>query len=164
MLPALILSMCTAILFGMGLPTTVSYILCANVLAPVLTSMGIVPLAAHMFIFYFACLSGITPPVALAAYTGAGIAGSKAIQTASEGCKLAIVAFFVPYMFVYNTAFLMNGGILDILWAVLCGIVMCYALTAAIQGYMVQRLGVFAPAGVLCVCGVYGSSSSKSAT
>ncbi|MBU5627120.1 TRAP transporter fused permease subunit [Oscillibacter sp. MSJ-2] len=141
-LPALILSMCTAILFGMGLPTTVSYILCANVLAPVLTSMGIVPLAAHMFIFYFACLSGITPPVALAAYTGAGIAGSKAIQTASEGCKLAIVAFFVPYMFVYNTAFLMNGGILDILWAVLCGIVMCYALTAAIQGYMVKRLGV----------------------
>jgi len=139
-LPALILSMCTAILFGMGLPTTVSYILCANVLAPVLTSMGLLPLAAHMFIFYFACLSGITPPVALAAYTGAGIAGSKAITTASEGCKLAIVAFFVPYMFVYNTAFLMAGGILEIVWAVVCGIVMCYALTAAIQGYMVKRL------------------------
>lgn len=139
-LPALILSMLTAILFGMGLPTTVSYILCANVLAPVLTSMGLLPLAAHMFIFYFACLSGITPPVALAAYTGAGIAGSKAIQTASEGCKLAIVAFFVPYMFVYNTAFLMAGGLPEILWAVLCGIVMCYALTAAIQGYMVKRL------------------------
>lgn len=141
-LPALILSMLTAILFGMGLPTTVSYILCANVLAPVLTSMGIAPLAAHMFIFYFACLSGITPPVALAAYTGAGIAGSKAIQTASEGCKLAIVAFFVPYMFVYNTAFLMQGSMFNILWAVLCGIVMCYALTAAIQGFMVKRLNV----------------------
>ncbi len=140
-LPALILSMLTAILFGMGLPTTVSYILCANVLAPVLTTMGLEPLAAHMFIFYFACLSGITPPVALAAYTGAGIAGSKAIQTASEGCKLAVVAFFVPYMFVYNTAFLMEGGVLDIAWAVLCGIVMCYALTAAIQGHLVKRLG-----------------------
>lgn len=139
-LPALILSMLTAILFGMGLPTTVSYILCANVLAPVLTSMGIEPLAAHMFIFYFACLSGITPPVALAAYTGAGIAGSKAIQTASEGCKLAIVAFFVPYMFVYNTSFLMQGTPLNIAWAVLCGIVMCYALTAAIQGFFVKNL------------------------
>ena len=126
-LPALILSMLTAILFGMGLPTTVSYILCANVLAPVLTSMGILPLAAHMFIFYFACLSGITPPVALAAYTGAGIAGSKAIPTATLGCKLAIVAFFVPYMFVYNNAFLMEGSIAPI-------------RTAAIQGHLIRGL------------------------
>lgn len=139
-LPALILSMLTAILFGMGLPTTVSYILCANVLAPVLTSMGILPLAAHMFIFYFACLSGITPPVALAAYTGAGIAGSKAIPTATLGCKLAIVAFFVPYMFVYNNAFLMEGSIAPILWAVFCGIVMCYGMTAAIQGHLIRGL------------------------
>lgn len=141
-LPALILSMLTAILFGMGLPTTVSYILCANVLAPVLTSMGIPALASHMFIFYFACLSGITPPVALAAYTGAGIAGSKAIQTASEGCKLAIVAFFVPYMFVYNTAFLMDGSPFEIVWAVVCGIVMCYAMTAALQGFYMKKLNV----------------------
>lgn len=140
LLPALILSMCTAILFGMGLPTTVSYILCANVLAPVLTSMGLAPLAAHMFIFYFACLSGITPPVALAAYTGAGIAGTGAIQTATEGCKLAIVAFFVPYMFAYNYAFLMEGAVLEVLWALLCGIVMCYALTAFAQGFMVKKL------------------------
>ena len=95
-----------------------------------------------MFIFYFACLSGITPPVALAAYTGAGIAGSKAIQTASEGCKLAIVAFFVPYMFVYNTAFLMDGSPFKIVWAVVCGIVMCYAMTAALQGFYMKKLNV----------------------
>lgn len=141
-LPALILSMLTAILFGMGLPTTVSYILCANVLGPVLISMGLEPLAAHMFIFYFACLSGITPPVALAAYTGAGIAGAKAIPTASLGCALAIVAFFVPYMFVYNTAFLMMGPIYKVLWAVLCGIVMCYGMTAALQGFFIKKLNV----------------------
>ncbi len=141
-LPALILSMLTAILFGMGLPTTVSYILCANVLAPVLTTMGIAPLAAHMFIFYFACLSGITPPVALAAYTGAGIAGSKAIPTAAKGCGLAIVSFFVPYMFVYNNAFLMQGSILEILWALACGIIMCFAMTATVQGYMLRSLNV----------------------
>nr|MBQ6241905.1 TRAP transporter fused permease subunit [Lachnospiraceae bacterium] len=153
-LPALILSMLTAILFGMGLPTTVSYILCANVLAPVLTTMGIAPLAAHMFIFYFACLSGITPPVALAAYTGAGIAGSKAIPTAAKGCGLAIVSFFVPYMFVYNNAFLMQGGVLEILWALVCGIIMCYAMTATVQGYMFRKLNLPIRAAFL-VCAVF---------
>ena len=140
---ALILSMITAIIFGMGLPTTVSYLLCVSVLSPVLIDMGIAPMAAHMFIFYFACLSGITPPVALAAYTAAGIAGTDPIRTAWEGSKLAIVAFFVPYMFVFNTAFLMYGSILEILWAVVVGIATCYAIAACIQGFLLIRLNMF---------------------
>ncbi len=140
---ALILSMVTAVIFGMGLPTTVSYLLCVSVLSPVLINMGIAAMAAHMFIFYFACLSGITPPVALAAYTAAGIAGTDPIKTAVEGSKLAIVAFFVPYMFVYNNAFLMDGSIPQILWAVVVGITSCYAIAACAQGFLLVNLNVF---------------------
>lgn len=139
---ALILSMVTAIIFGMGLPTTVSYILCVSVLAPVLIEMGIVPMAAHMFIFYFACLSGITPPVALAAYTGAGIANTSPIKTAAEGSKLAIIAFFLPYMFVFNTAFLMDGSFMEILWAVVIGIASCYSIAGFTQGWLIRRLNL----------------------
>ena len=138
---ALLLSMVTAIIFGMGLPTTVSYLLCVSVLAPVLINMGILPLAAHMFIFYFACLSGITPPVALAAYTAAGIAGTGPLKTATEGSKLAIIAFFVPYMFVFNTAYLMQGDMKSILWALLIGIATCYSIAAVVQGWLITRLG-----------------------
>lgn len=137
---ALLLSMVTAIIFGMGLPTTVSYLLCVSVLSPVLINMGILPIAAHMFIFYFACLSGITPPVALAAYTAAGIAGTGPLKTATEGSKLAIIAFFVPYMFVFNPAYLMEGTITQILWAVLVGIATCYSIAGFVQGWLICRL------------------------
>lgn len=139
---ALILSMVTAIIFGMGLPTTVSYLLCVSVLSPVLINMGVLPIAAHMFIFYFACLSGITPPVALAAYTGASIAGTKSIPTASESCKLAIIAFFVPYMFVYNPAYLMQDSIPNIIWAIIIGIATCYAISGFVQGWLVSKLSL----------------------
>lgn len=139
---ALILSMVTAILFGMGLPTTVSYLLCVAVLSPALINMGVIPIAAHMFIFYYACLSGITPPVALAAYTAAGIAGGSPLKTATEGTKLAVIAFFVPYMFVFNPAFLMQGNILEILWAVALGVATCYAIAGLVQGWLIIRLNL----------------------
>ena len=152
---ALLLSMVTAIIFGMGLPTTVSYILCVTVLAPVLIQLGIKPISAHMFIFYFACLSGITPPVALAAYTGAGIADAKPLKTAVEATKLAIISYFLPFMFVFNTAYLLDGSALDIVHAVVSGIILCFCVAAAAQGYFVKKLnpvwrGVFlAAAGLL---------------
>lgn len=146
---ALILSMITAIIFGMGLPTTVSYLLCVSVLSPVLINMGVLPIAAHMFIFYFACLSGITPPVALAAYTGASIAGTKSIPTASESCKLGIIAFFVPYMFVFNPAFLMQDSLPNIAWAVIVGIATCYAISGLVQGWLIIKLNSFYRFGFL---------------
>lgn len=139
---ALLLTMITAILFGMGLPTTVSYLLCVSVLSPALIDMGVLPLAAHLFIFYFACLSGITPPVALAAYTASGIAGTGPLRTAAEGTKLAVVAFFVPYMFVFNPSFLMAGELLDILWALVVGIAACYSIAGFMQGWLILRLGI----------------------
>lgn len=136
---ALLLAMLVAIIFGMGLPTTVSYILCVSVLAPALISMNFNPIAAHLFIFYFACLSGLTPPVALAAYTGASIAGSKPFETAVESCKLAIIAFVIPYMFMYNNAYLFSGSLVGIIQACVCGICLCYALSAVLQGFWKQN-------------------------
>lgn len=137
---ALLLSMITAIIFGMGLPTTVSYILCVTVLSPVLIQLGIVPISAHMFIFYFACMSGITPPVALAAYTGAGIADAKPMETAVEATKLAIISYFLPYMFVFNSAYLLDGSLPQIIQAVVCGCVLCFCVAAFAQGFFIKKL------------------------
>ena len=140
LLLALLLSMLTAVVFGMGLPSTISYLLCVSVLASVLYEMGVTPIAVHMFIFYYASLSVITPPVALAAYAGAGIAEAKPIPTAFEATKLGIAAFFLPFMFVYNNAFLMVGSASQILLACLTGLCGCFAIAAFCQGYMMIRL------------------------
>lgn len=136
---ALLLTMVTAIIFGMGLPTTVSYILCESVLAPVLTSMGILPLAAHMFIFYFACLSGITPPVALAAYTGAGIAQCNAMKASFLATKLNAIAFVLPYMFALRPALLAQGTAIQIALEVIFGIVCCLGMAGFLHGWAVIR-------------------------
>ncbi|MFZ7101555.1 MAG: TRAP transporter permease [Peptococcaceae bacterium] len=137
---ALFFSMITAILFGMGLPTTVSYLLCVSVLAPVLIKLGIDALAANLFIFYFACLSGITPPVALAAYTGAGIAGGKPLETAFQACRLAMISFLLPYMFIYNDMLLMNGGLFMVMQAVFFAVVCCFALASVSEGWLYGKL------------------------
>ncbi len=107
---ALVLTMCASILLGMGLPTTASYLICAAVAAPALVQLGLTPLQAHMFVFYFACISAITPPVALAAYAGAGIAKAKPMQVAVTACKVGISAFVIPYMFCYGPALLWEGS------------------------------------------------------
>ena len=137
---ALLLSMLTALIFGMGLPTTVSYLLCVSILSPALIDLGALPIAAHLFIFYFACLSGITPPVALAAYTAAGISGGKPIATGFQAVKLAIVAFVIPYMFVYNTAYIANGTGVEIALAITVGICVVFALAGSVYGFLIRRL------------------------
>jgi len=112
---ACILTMVASIILGMGLPTTAAYLICAAVTAPALVQLGVTTLQAHMFIFYFACISSITPPVALAAYAAAGIANTKPMPLALTACKIGIVAFIVPYMFIYGPALLWEGSILEVL-------------------------------------------------
>lgn len=120
---ALVLTMVTSLILGMGLPTTASYLICAAVTAPVLVQMGLTLIAAHMFVFYFACISAFTPPVALAAYAGAGIAKAKPIEVAFTACKIGISAFIIPFMFAYGPSLLWGGSI---------GVVLTSALTALI--------------------------------
>jgi len=140
---ALPLIMIASLLLGMGLPTTAAYVMVAALSVPALVEMGVIPLAAHLFAFYFACISAITPPVAIAAYAGAGLAGASAMQTGWEAVKLAAAAFIVPYMFVYGPELLLIGGWGKIIIASVTALVGCYALAAAITGWFKGRTSLW---------------------
>ncbi|NLI81271.1 MAG: TRAP transporter permease [Deltaproteobacteria bacterium] len=107
LLPTLFFTMITSLILGMGAPTTANYIITSTIAAPALILLKVPPLAAHMFVFYFGIVADITPPVALAAYAGSGIAKSDPMKTGFIATKLAIGAFLVPYIFVYNPAMLL---------------------------------------------------------
>ncbi len=109
LLLTLIFTMITSIILGMGAPTTANYIITSTIAAPALVLLGVHPLAAHMFVFYFGIVADITPPVALAAYAGSGIAKSNPLKTGITSTKLAIGAFLTPYIFVYNPSMLWVG-------------------------------------------------------
>ncbi|MEM9221733.1 MAG: TRAP transporter fused permease subunit, partial [Pseudomonadota bacterium] len=96
---ALVFAMIISIILGMGMPTTAAYAVAASVVAPGLTELGVEPLVAHFFVFYFAVLSAVTPPVALAAYAGSAIAGSDPMKTSVESFRYALTAFIVPFVF-----------------------------------------------------------------
>jgi len=102
----LILSMVFTIILGMGLPTTACYIVAAAVIAPVLIGMGLTPLVAHFFVFIFAVFSGLTPPVAIVAYIGAGLANADQMKTAFTSMLIGCVAYLLPFLFAYNDSFL----------------------------------------------------------
>ena len=105
---ALFFTMIACLVLGMGLPTTANYVVTATIAAPVLINeFGVAPIAAHMFVFYFGIAADITPPVCLAAYAGAGIAGGNPFKTGMNAVKLAIAAFIVPYIFIYNPILVM---------------------------------------------------------
>jgi TRAP transporter 4TM/12TM fusion protein len=134
-LAALFFAMLIAILLGMGMPTTAAYAVAASVVAPGLTNLGIPPLTAHFFVFYFAVVSSITPPVALASYAAAGISGANPMATSVASFKIGIAAFVVPFMFFYNSALLMDGTWPEIIRAGITAVVGVYLLSSAVQGW-----------------------------
>ncbi|MEW6228596.1 MAG: TRAP transporter large permease subunit, partial [Bacillota bacterium] len=147
LLPALALSAVASLVLGMGLPTTASYLICAAVAAPALVELGVPPLAAHMFIFYYACISAITPPVALAAYAGAGLAKANPMRVGTTAVRLGLVAYIVPFMFVYGPPLLAQGSLGSILWAAITAIVGVGALAMGIEGWIGNRgIGIVARA------------------
>lgn len=137
---ALFFAMIVSIILGMGMPTTAAYAVAASVIAPGLIQMGIEPLTAHFFIFYFAVMSAITPPVALAAYAGAAIAQTDPMRTSVESFKMGMAAFVVPFMFFTSPALLMDGTFLDILHVVLSASLGIYLLSCTVQGWFLGRL------------------------
>lgn len=110
---AMFFAMCISIILGMGMPTTAAYAVAASVVAPGLITMGIEPLIAHFFVFYFACVSAITPPVALASYAASAISGSDPMKTGYTSFRLGIAAYIVPFMFFYAPDLLLNGEIIE---------------------------------------------------
>jgi TRAP transporter 4TM/12TM fusion protein len=117
-LAMLALTALISIVLGMGMPTTAIYVVLSVVLAPALVDMGIAPMAAHLFIFYFGLLSFLTPPVAIASFVAAGLAGSNMWTTSWEGVKLAAVAYLLPFLWCFNDALILEGTWLEIIYVV----------------------------------------------
>jgi TRAP transporter 4TM/12TM fusion protein len=140
---ALPIVMLASILFGMGLPTVVCYVLLAATVAPSLVDMGISPLAAHLFIFYFGMLCMVTPPVALAAYAGAAIAKADPMKTGWTAWLFALAGFLLPYMFVYNESLLLIGSAPKIFFSVVSAIIGVICLGASIIGYFLRESPFF---------------------
>jgi TRAP transporter 4TM/12TM fusion protein len=146
-------AMVVAIILDMGVPTTAAYAIAAAVVAPGLIRMGVLPLVAHMFIFYFAILSAITPPVALASFAAASMAGADMWRTSMIGLKLGLATFIVPFMFWLSPALLAQGTLLEILPAVASAAIGVFLLACATEGWM--RNGPLPP-GMRVVSGLAG--------
>lgn len=139
----LVLTMIASLILGLGLPIIVSYLVLAVLVAPALTQMGVDPLAAHLFIFFFALVSDLTPPVAPGAFVAAGIAGADMMRTAWMACRLGLVVYILPYMFVYNKALMLIGDLGEILAAIVTAFIGVYALACGIQGYMFRPARIY---------------------
>ena len=143
LLVALILTGMGSIVLGMGLPTTAAYVVLAALGAPALVQLGVPLLSAHLFIFYFGCISNVTPPVSLAAFAAAGIAGSPPIRTALAAAVLASAGFIVPFMFVYGPALVLDGSIPEIALALATAVAGVIAFASAAIGYARQPLAAW---------------------
>lgn len=140
LLLTLIYTMIASIILGMGLPTVAAYIVQVGLTIPALIDLGVAPLAAHMFVFYYACLSAITPPVALASFAGAGIAGADPLRTSIAGMRLGISAFIVPFFFIYGPAMLLDGSVLEIIMVLITSIIGIFALAAVVENWFVMPM------------------------
>lgn len=152
---ALFFAMCIAILLGMGMPTTAAYAVAASVVAPGLVQLGIPQLTAHFFVFYFAVLSAITPPVALASYAAAGISGANPMETSVASFKIGIAAFIVPFMFFYNSAILMDGTVLEVAQAGLTAVIGVFLLSSGVQGWFLGGRSAWFIRGLLLLAALF---------
>ncbi len=143
LLPAMMLIMVTSLILGMGMPCTPAYIVAITIGGPALVALGINLLAAHLFVFYFSILAEVTPPVCIPAYCAASIAGAKPLQTGFEAFKMAIVAFTIPYIFVFNHALLLRGGVFETVAVLLLIIISVTFLSAAVSGFFIRMLNGF---------------------
>lgn len=141
LLVMLLLTMLAAIIMGMGLPTSAAYVILAVLTSPALIELGVTPLAAHFFIFFFACISTITPPVALSAYAGAGIAGADPMKTGWTAFRIGLAGYIIPFLVVYKPAIMMIGtpvlpSVLDITFS----IVAVVSMTFTVAGILGKKL------------------------
>lgn len=148
----LILAAVVSIILGMGMPTVGVYILLATLVAPALVKMNITPMAAHMFIMYYGCLSMITPPVAIGAFAAANLAGADPMRTGFAAMRFGWTVFVIPFLFVFSNTLLMNGDPILIVIDFVTAVAGVWLISAAMMGYATRELGV---AGRL-VCALVG--------
>jgi TRAP-type uncharacterized transport system fused permease subunit len=134
----MVFTMITSIILGMGVPTTANYVITSTIAAPTIIQLGVPILAAHMFVFYFGIIADITPPVALAAFAGSGIAKSDPLKTGVQSSKLAIAAFIIPYIFVLSPALLMiDTTVAQVLIIIATSITGMIGVAAAVSNYFI---------------------------
>ena len=139
-LVAVFLIIVVSVILGMGLPTTSAYILAAALCVPIMTKLGFTGIAAHMFVFYYAILSNITPPVALAAYAASSLSGAPPNKTGFTAMGLGVIAFIIPVFFLYDNAYLLSGTTGEIGLAIVSGISAVLFVAAAMIGHVKQHL------------------------
>lgn len=149
----LILAAVVALILGMGVPTTAAYVLAASVVGPALSMLGLEPLPAHMFIFYFAILSALTPPVCTAAFTAAGIAEANWLSIAWISIRLAIMKYIIPFFFIYRPSILLIGSTANIIESVIAVSICSVLFAAGTIGYFLQPLNYFSR-GILIATGL----------
>ena len=160
LLVMLILTGIIAIILGMGMPTAAVYIVLSVVLAPAVIEMGVPILAAHLYIFYFGLLSMITPPVAVASFVAAGIAGASLWRTSFTAIKLGIAAYFLPFLFVYNDSLLLKGTWFEILLIFSTCLVSGLMIASALREINFRSLkGVLRMLCCTCLSMVVGSAT-----
>jgi TRAP-type uncharacterized transport system fused permease subunit len=137
----LVMTSLIALILGMGMPTTAVYVIVALTLAPAVTKLGILPLAAHLFVFYWAMLSMITPPICIAAYAGAAIARTSPMRTGYACMRLGIIAYVVPFVFVFDPLLLLEGPPALVTLAIATAVIGTIVIGIAMVGYFVRPLG-----------------------
>lgn len=143
---AFVFSMAISIILGMGMPTTAAYAIAAAVVAPSLQQMGVTPLAAHMFVFYCAVISAITPPVAIAGFAGAAIAGANPFATSVRAMRFGLAAFILPFMFYASPEILLQGSWLTAGFTFSLALLAVFFISAAGEGYLFGPIGPLARA------------------
>lgn len=131
----LLLTMLTSVILGMGMPTSAAYVLLATLIVPALQQLGVAKIAAHFFVFYFGIMANVTPPVAVAAYTAAGIAHADAMKTGFTAWRLSLAGFLMPFMFCMNPALIGQGTMLEIIVAIITALIGSFGLAASVQRY-----------------------------
>lgn len=136
----LIFAAIVALILGMGMPPVSVYVILATLIAPGMINLGVDKMAAHMFLFYYVCIGMITPPVALAAYAGAALAGANFWRTGYSATRLGIVAYIVPFLFIYTPGFLLKGPLVYIIAAVVPAVCGMFVLAVALAGYFFREI------------------------
>ncbi len=154
LLPALLLTMAAGIMLGMGMPTTPAYIIQVSLLVPALVKLGVPMESAHMFVFYFAILSAITPPVAIAVYAANGLSGAGLWESSVAAVKLGATGYIVPFMFVFGPSLLMIGEWSWVLTATTTATIGVIFLAAGLHGYLLTRTSLLQRALLLVAAGV----------
>ena len=156
-LVALVLTMAVTILFGMGVPTTAAYVLVASLAGSVLAELGFNKIAIHLFIYYFAALANITPPVASAALVASKIAKSDYFKTAATATRLGLPGFILPFMFAYHQELLLIGNPLSVIAIIISCALGLFCMCACFEGYLFRKLNIVERAlmAACAVCGIW---------